>query len=95
LMESFGTVVSVALQHGYPFRCWSASSRTPGLSPPAGPATRSWAMPNPSWIICFAGSSCASFPEAAAAICHDSGHQCERARCAKPDASHRRLGSPR
>jgi hypothetical protein len=55
LMECFGTVVSVSLQHGVPLRCFATSCRTLASSLRAGPGMGNSAMRSRSWITFSAG----------------------------------------
>jgi hypothetical protein len=63
LMECFGTVVSVSLQHGVRCGCFATRCRTLALSHWAGRGVRNWATRSRSWTTFFAGSDSASPPE--------------------------------
>jgi hypothetical protein len=63
LMECFGAVVSVSLQHRVPFRYFARSSRTSVLNHRAGRGMQSSATRSRSWTISSAGWSSAFFPE--------------------------------
>jgi hypothetical protein len=63
LMESFGTVVSVALQHGVPLQVLVGKLSHTRFEPSGWTGNEQLAMPNSSRITFFAGLSCASCPE--------------------------------
>ena len=58
LMECFGTVVSVSLQHGVPLKVLCGKLSHTRFEPSAGPAMRNWDMRSRSWITSFAGWNC-------------------------------------
>jgi hypothetical protein len=63
LMECFGTVVSVSLQHGVPLKVLCDKLSHTRFEPSGWPATRRSVTQSPSWIIFSAGWSCGSCPE--------------------------------
>lgn len=58
LMECFGTVVSVSLQHGVPLKVLCNKLSHTRFEPSGGRGTRGSATRNQSWTISFAGLSC-------------------------------------
>jgi hypothetical protein len=60
LMECFGTVVSVSLQHGVPLKVLCDKLSHTRFEPSAGPAMRNLVMRSRSWTISFAGWHCDS-----------------------------------
>ena len=63
LMECFGTVVSVSLQHGVPLKVLCDKLSHTRLSLPAGRATRRSGTRSRSWTTFFVGWSCGFCPE--------------------------------
>jgi hypothetical protein len=62
LMECFGTVVSVSLQHGVPLRVLCDKLSHTRFEPSGWTGARNWDMPSRSWITCSAGLRSASSP---------------------------------
>jgi hypothetical protein len=58
LMECFGTVVSVSLQHGVPLKVLCEKLSHTRFEPSAGPAMRNLVMRSRSWTTSFAGWNC-------------------------------------